>query len=157
MSILRCKVDFSSSTVYAEKNDRSLTLNNWILRKDRAMKLMAYERTWPNVQYDWVSLSYHENSSSGLVFYKNKNIAHISQPVSPVLTGLLTGLKNEISWFLEKVEPWSQWRMTEHGQMLYMTGFHCPTTKNSLSGVVFYLCVGLVRFFRIYCSCAAYC
>jgi hypothetical protein len=80
-----------SSTVYAEKNDRSLTLNNWIPRKDRAMKLMAYERTWPNVQYDWISLSYHENSLSGLVFYKNKNIAH-SQPVSPVLTSLLTGL-----------------------------------------------------------------
>jgi hypothetical protein len=79
------------NAVYAEKNDRSLTLNNWIPRKDRAMKLMAYERTWPNVQYDWVSLSYHKNSSSGLVFYKNKNIAH-SQPVSPVLTGLLTGL-----------------------------------------------------------------
>ncbi len=77
------------------KNDRSLTLNNWIPRKDRAMKLIAYERTWPNVQYR-VSLSYHENYLSGLVFYKNKNIAH-SKPVSPVLTGLLTGLKNKIS------------------------------------------------------------
>jgi hypothetical protein len=57
---------------------------------------MAYERTWPNVQYDSFSLSYHENSFSGLLFYKNKNIAH-SQPVSPVLTGLLSGLKNQIS------------------------------------------------------------
>ena len=66
-------------TVCAEKNDRSLTFNNEISRKDRAMKLMAYERTWSNVQYGWVSLSYHENSLSGLVFYKNKNIAH-SQP-----------------------------------------------------------------------------
>ncbi len=66
-------------TVCAEKNDRSLTFHNGISRKDRAMKLMAYERTWPNVQYDWVSLSYHENSLSGFVFYKNKNIAH-SQP-----------------------------------------------------------------------------
>jgi len=73
------------------KNYRSLTLNNWIPRKDKAMKLMANERTWPTVQYDWVSLSYHENSLSGLVLYKNKNIAH-SQPVSPVLTGLLTRL-----------------------------------------------------------------
>ena len=66
-------------TVCAEKNDRSLTFNNGIFRKDRAMKLMAYERTWPNVQYDWVSLSYHENSLSRLILYKNKNIAQ-SQP-----------------------------------------------------------------------------
>ncbi len=34
------------------KNDRSLTFNNGISRNDRAMKLIAYERTWPNVQYD---------------------------------------------------------------------------------------------------------
>ncbi len=116
------------STVCAEKNDRSLTLNNWIPRKDRAMTFIAYERTWPNVQYGRVSLSYHENSLSGFVFYKNKNIAH-SKPVSPILAGLLTGLKNKISWFLEKIEPWSQWHMKEHGQMLNMTGFHCPITN----------------------------
>jgi hypothetical protein len=48
-----------------------------IPRKDRALKSMAYERTWPNVEYDQVSLSYHENSLSGVVFYKTE-ISHIS-------------------------------------------------------------------------------
>jgi hypothetical protein len=40
--------------------------------------------------------------------------------------------------------------MTEHGQMLYMTGFHCPTTK-TLCLASFFVCVGPVRFFRVYC------
>jgi hypothetical protein len=61
-----------------------------IPRKDRALKSIAYEKTWPNVEYDRVSLSYHENSLSGVVFYKTKNIAYF-QPASPVLTGILTG------------------------------------------------------------------
>jgi hypothetical protein len=43
------KMQWLVLTVYAEKNDWSLTLNNWIPRKDRAMKLMAYKRNWPNV------------------------------------------------------------------------------------------------------------
>ncbi len=48
---------------------------------------MAYDRAWPNVGYDRVSLLYDKNSMSGVVFYKAKRIAYF-QPISPVLTGL---------------------------------------------------------------------
>jgi hypothetical protein len=43
-------------------------LNILIPRKDRALKSMAYERTLSNVEFDWVSSSYNENSLSGVVF-----------------------------------------------------------------------------------------
>jgi hypothetical protein len=48
--------------------DWSYKLNILIPRKDRALKLMAYERTLSNVEFDWVSSSYNENSLSGVVF-----------------------------------------------------------------------------------------
>jgi hypothetical protein len=51
---------------------------------------MAYERTWPNVEYERVTLSYHENSLSGVVFIKQK-YRIFPASLTAVLTGLLTG------------------------------------------------------------------